>query len=116
MGFNSVVFFCNDAHGAIDKDPAGWWEACKSAFGRQKMDKPEMFIHGNRLGYWEAVAEHHADIYSVILAGGNCATVLGSTMSSGRNTGEIEDQIKILRDTLRPLGYTIRKLPNKEKS
>lgn len=124
MGFNKVVFLLNDAQSEIDRDPAGWWQACKEAFfkiGRrgptfsqgldQSGTQPESFGHGNHCNGWEAVWEGHADYSAVIIAGGNYASVLGSVYNGNNGHHKKEDQIRILKEILERNGYTVVKKP-----
>lgn len=83
--------------------------------GRKRMDPqtyvkdPESFGHGNHGNAWQAVWEAHADHNAVIIAGGNCATVIGTTYGGSHHNEE--GQIKILKEILERKGYTVRKLP-----
>ncbi len=113
MGFNSVVFICNDAIHEVEKDPKGWWQntwnkLCTLAYG-----KTESFGYGRRSNGFEAVWNQHADITGVIMVGRNHATVIGSSMYGKHHTEE--GQIQILKDILREKGYTIYKRKREQK-
>lgn len=115
MGFNKVVVLLNDFEGDVNRDPAGWWDRCKNAFYRlqRKQGHPKTFVkEPEHFNEGTAVWEAHADITAVILAGGNCATVLGSYPNGGRHHTE-EDQIKVLKDVLDRMGYRIVRKSNR---
>lgn len=124
MGYNKVLLLLNDADHEVTNDPAGWWQACRNAFfklGRKPIDnttyvkQPESFGHGGYVNAWEAVWEAHADNVAVILAGGNCATVLGVSAFSGGAHHTEELQIKILKEVLERKGYNVVKRASKPK-
>jgi len=117
MGYNKVVFLCNDAERQVTDDPAGWWDSCRNAFYRLMrkdcntktyVQEPETFGHGSYCNYWQAVWNEHADVVAVILAGGNHATVLGSCTNGGQHHDE-ESQLEVLRHVLDRMGYRISK-------
>jgi hypothetical protein len=109
MGYNKVILMCNDSDYRVDEDPAGWWDACKEAFSRFWAGSTTKDFHFNGcFGGWQAVSQEHADVVTVILAGGNHATVLGAVNNGGRHTSEA-DQIFILKQILRSKGYEVHK-------
>lgn len=115
MGYNKVVFLCNDGEHQVTEDPAGWWDSCRNAFyalmrkprnPRTHVQEPESFGHRGYCNAWEAVWNEHADVVAVILAGGNHATVLGSYPNGGKHH-DAENQLAILRHVLDGMGYRI---------
>lgn len=78
MGFNSVIFICNDAFRAIDEDPAGWWEKTKAKLASSDCmgGATAEYGFGNHANGFRAVSNQHADYGVLIAAGGNRAEVL----------------------------------------
>ena len=110
MGYNSVIFLCNDGQGAVDEDPEGWWWKCRSAFHYLVGGKPQAFGHMGYANAWQAVWNEHADVTGVIFVGQNGASILGCT--GGRKYHDTEEQqIAILKDILYQKGYNVVKLP-----
>lgn len=107
MGYNKLIFLCNDGEEAINQDPFGWWRACKSAFGRLwNTKKPETFGFGGFCNHWQAVHEAHADFTAVVMVGGNHSTIIGSVYNQGKHSTE-EEQIAVLKEILLEKGYRI---------
>jgi len=115
MGYNSVLFLCNDAVDQIDKDPAGWWEKAWLQLVRspykthEGLDQSGSFGFGNHASGFQAVWNRHADEQALIAVGGNYATVLkGSRWSwSGHHTEE--GQVELLKLAAKELGYELHK-------
>lgn len=121
MGFNKLLLCLNDAESEVNKDPKGWWEACKNAFymlQRKRPDpktwvkQPEDFGFGYHANGWSAVWEDHADNVAVVMVGGNCATVLGTYHNGGIHHTE-EAQLRILKDVLDKMGYRVVRKSNR---
>lgn len=113
MGFNTTFVICNDAMGAIDDDPAGWWSEAKHAAFRALSQRPVEFgfgCHAN--GFWVA-ATHHADVVSLIAVGGNYPSVVSRESWGNRGHREPADQVELLRRAADKLGYVlVRKIDN----
>lgn len=105
MGFNSVVFMCNDAMNTVDEDPKGWWEKTWQNLCTLPWKKTKTYGHGYHANGFQAVWNQHADMTGVILVGGNHATVLGGSCRQDHHTEE--GQIEILKDILKQNGYTV---------
>lgn len=103
MGFNSVLFICNDAMDQISKDPAGWWEKTKGELMTlSRPDKDGSYGFGNHANGFQAVTNRHADETVLIAAGQNCATVIGSDFCNW-NHHKKEGQIRLLKHILKEL-------------
>jgi hypothetical protein len=109
MGFNSTIMICNDCIDAIEKDPAGWWTAAWEALSLGKL--PQRFGIGGCVNGFLAVAQHHADVHSVIAVGGNYATVLWQGMRGIAGHHEEADIIKLLKAAASKYGYRLVKKP-----
>lgn len=119
MGYNSVVFICNDAIDRIERDPAGWWghawTALSNLGNERRPHRPDgTFGFGGHANGFQAVSNEHADVHSVIIAGGNYATVVGHVYRGNHGHHETEEQIETLRLVLAPLGYDIVKKKGKK--
>lgn len=112
MGFNSVVFICNDAMDQIEKDPVGWWKKTSEELVATHIGFPERGPHnygfGNHANAFWAVSNEHADTTVLIAVGGNHPTVLAKVYNGGRHHTP-EDQVEILRVAADKLGYDLRK-------
>ena len=103
MGFNSVIFICNDAMDQIDKDPKGWWKKTKKELDHQT-ENDGTYGFGNHLNGFQVVSNEHADDILLIAVGGNYATVIDKEYGGwkiGHHT--IDGQIKLLTNTLKRL-------------
>lgn len=105
MGYNSVVFICNDAVRTIEEDPKGWWSKTWNKLVRLPWGKTKSYGHGHHANGFEAVWNQHADMTGVIFVGGNYATVLGGSLSHSHH--DEEKQMAILRDIYAQKGYTL---------
>jgi len=104
MGYNSVIFMCNDAMDQVTKDPVGWWQRTREklmTFGRK--DHDDTYGWGYHANGFQAVSNRHADEVVLIAAGGNFATVIGSVYNSGMNHNKKEQQIQLLEEILERL-------------
>lgn len=113
MGFNSVIFMCNDAHHVVDENPAGWWDKAKEMLsnvflGRQHR-LPDATIgefgFGHHANGFQAVWNQHADVSAVIIAGENWAEVPATFI---RRDGE-DRKVVALKALAEKLGYEVRK-------
>ena len=79
MGFNSVLFICNDAMDQIDNDPIEWWRKTKQALMSRECSRGETVEYGfgSHANGFRAVWNGHADYGVLIAAGGNFAQVVG---------------------------------------
>jgi Cu/Zn superoxide dismutase len=111
MGFNSVLFVCNDALGTVDREPEKFAELISRKMGG--LDTGEFGFGGHANGF---CIPHigHADEQVVLLVGGNRATKLASHRNWRAGHDE-EGQLEALKVLAHKLGYTIRKKPKKEK-
>ncbi len=112
MGYNSLLFICNDVRSEIDKDPAAWWERARASLQGYDGDLPSSFGFGRSANGFQAVWNQHADLTAMVLVGGNHATVVGSTCNQGRHHDE-EDMVAACKAILEKRGYTIRKRPKR---
>ena len=103
MGFNSLIFICNDAIGEIEKDPVGWWKATWNALSHPG-ELPKEYGFGNHANGFMAVSNMHADGTVLVAAGGNHATVLDV---SGFDHHTPEFQRSILEAAAAKLGYRL---------
>lgn len=113
MGYNSVIFLCNDSIGEIKKGPEEWWETTW-----HHLNEPDCaagwtseYGFGNHLNGFRAVWNAHADQTAVIIVGQNMAQVAYQRYG-GVGFHEAEGQVKLLREWAAELGYEIRKSPN----
>jgi len=104
MGYNSVILVCNDDVGKISDEPGRWWDSVWGALTKMRWCKPERAAFNT-----QAVWNQHADNVALILAGGNHATVLGSTSVTGGSHSREQDQEEILKAILRERGYVVYK-------
>lgn len=111
MGYNSVLFICNDALDQIDKDPAGWWAKAKSELMRCTDGEPREFGFGCHANGFYAVSNRHADNGVLILAGGNTVTVLHDAY--GRWKHSPEDIVGVLKDAALKHGHRMLPLSKK---
>jgi len=107
MGYNSLVMICNDALGAINKDPEGFAKKLYIYIGGGVgAEKPYDFGHGGHLNGFQIVWNSHADVTGVVGVGGNHASVIASIGVGGDNRHDLpEGQIKILQEVARKFGY-----------
>jgi len=108
MGFNSVVFICNDAIGQIEKDPVGWWQKTWCELASVPHGKPATYGFGNHCNGFQAVWNQHADNTALIMIGGNMATVVDSTHHRLGHHEE-DTQNAFLKEVLEKRGYTVTK-------
>lgn len=121
MGYNSVVFICNDGMYQIEKDPAGWWkktwdQLMIQTFKSSKSGEDGSYGFGNHCGGFQAVWNEHADVTCLIAVGGNYATVLPGRVrwSDGDGHHTPEGQVQILKAVASKLGYDLRKKKSKK--
>ena len=111
MGFNTVLFICNDAMGEIDNDPVGWWQKTKSAMGGHLPKTSSdcgraIYGFGHHANGFQVVTCEHADSHFLIVAGGNVATIEGCAW--GRR-GREETTLELLRQAVEKFGYRLTK-------
>lgn len=114
MGFNSVVFICNDVLDQIDKDPAGWWKETKHALMSHKCCSGTPVNYGfgvSANGFW-AVRNQHADVVTLASFGGNYPNIILEDYWHGGHHTE-KAQVTLLRMTAHKLGYRLAKKPLK---
>lgn len=111
MGFNSTLVICNDAFGAIDRDPAGWWLETKRHLVDAMGPEPVEYGYGNHAnGFW-AVSNHHANSVALVAVGGNYPTVFFREHWGVRGHHNEEDKLELLRRAAGQLGYQLTKKP-----
>jgi hypothetical protein len=107
MGFNTTVVILNDALHEIANDPSFGKQlanACmKVQLGSQNISAG-MFYRAAT-----AIETHHADVSSLILVGGNCATVVHEYACGWEHDTE-EAQLHALKAFAKKLGYKVSKL------
>jgi len=113
MGFNTTVFICNDAFSAMQNDPKGFVGKIVEGTMRCQPDKPFEFGLGNQGNGFQVVSCEHADIVTLIAAGGNHATPLGHAFMGVRGHHTAEGQVEILRQIADRLGYRLVKKPRR---
>lgn len=116
MGYNSVLFICNDQMDTITRDPKGWWEKAKDklieVMGSNCRKSKGTFGHLNGANGFQAVCNDHADTVHIIAAGRNRASVLGVVWRD-HHTPEL--QVEILRDLAEQYGYKLVKAKKESK-
>lgn len=116
MGFNSLVFICNDAMGEIDKDPAGWWVKTKHELFSLTYGEEKPYGFGNHCNGFSAVHCRHADEVELIVVGGNyTSSLLTYPWSGTRGHHEPKDQVELLRLAASRLGYSLVKASKKQR-
>lgn len=109
MGFNSVLFVCNDALDTIKRDPEGFADEIVRRMG--SLGEGE-FGFGNHANGFDVAHVGHADEVALIAVGGNYATKLVSYHAGwSANHHKEEGQIELLKALAKKLGYTVRKKP-----
>jgi len=105
MGFNSVLFVCNDALDTVDREPEKFAKLMSRKMGG--IDTGE-FGFGNHCNGFSIPHIAHADTVALIAVGGNHATriMVGSYVGNHHTEG---GQVELLRNLATKLGYTIRK-------
>jgi len=112
MGYNTTVVVLNDALDQLEKDP-DFGKKLAAGIRKAVFGKPVIVSVGNHANPVEVIETHHADMTSVVAVGGNCGNNLGTVL--GWNHSKPEDQIEILKDLARQLGYNLRKIGKKRK-
>ena len=110
MGFNSVLFVCNDALNTIDDEPEEFAKLISRKMGG--LDTGE-FGFGNHVNGFSIPHIGHADEHVLLLVGGNTATKLVSH-SRWRLGHTEESQLALLKLLADKLGYSVRKKPKKK--
>ena len=103
MGYNSTLMIMNDGIQAIDRDLENWWEHTKVAIARKdyKSQQPA----SNHCNVSQVLCVEHADMTQIVAVGGNCGHTLGLVL--GWHHSKPEDQIEVLKDLARQLGYNL---------
>lgn len=113
MGYNSVIFLCNDAVGQIDKDPEEWWKKTWHHLNESDCTRgwTSEYGFGSHANGYRAVWNSHADNTAIIIAGQNMALVAHQARRT--NFHEPEGQVALLREWAASLGYDLHKSHNK---
>lgn len=115
MGFNSVLFVCNDALGTVDREPEKFAKLVSGKMGQAGMGEEASFGFGNHANGFAIPHIGHADEMAVIAVGGNYATRILRYHAGHRHMHhEDEGQVEILKRLADKLGYSIRKKPKKK--
>ena len=107
MGYNTVLFFCNDSMNEIKKHPEEFFNEILKGTSHCGTE-PYEFGLGCSNGF-AVVSCQHADLTTVIAAGGNYASILGTTWGSSHH--EADSQVRILKELADKLGYRMTKKP-----
>lgn len=110
MGFNSVLFLCNDAIGQIEKDPEGWWKEAWAHLNDSECQRgwTSTFGFGNHANGFQAVWNRHADETAIIVVGQNMAEVVYRHYGNGMHH-TAEGQVELCRQWAADLGYELKK-------
>jgi len=106
MGYNSVIFICNDAMGEIDRDPEGWWKKTKHELmsGSCTRGWPKEYGFGSHVNGFYAVWNQHADMTGIIIVGQNMVEVVHNRYGSV-GFHKAEGQAFLAKEWLIGLGY-----------
>jgi len=110
VGFNSLVFMCNDAIGTIDRDPKGWWKRTWESLSSGSCARgwTKEYGHGNHANGFRAVWNQHADVTGIIIVGQNMAQVAFQQYGNV-HFHQPEGQVYLLRMWADSLGYHLHK-------
>ena len=108
MGYNSLLFLCNDAMSAIDDDPVLWWREARHYLTEALMRPNERHTFGFNAysNYFQATWCRHADETGLIAVGGNFTSVVG-TDYFGASHHDQESQIKLISRIVDKMGYKL---------
>jgi hypothetical protein len=107
MGWNTTVVVMNDSLSNIENDP-DFGKNLGSAI-REHVSRRKERVDVRARGAGNAasvIAQAHADVVSVVLVGGNYGRVIAQEHNGG-NHKDPEDQVKLLREAARKLGYSL---------
>jgi hypothetical protein len=107
MGFNTALMFCNDALGALKRDPDA---GVKIASGITLANRDDSFGVGNHVNCFSVLPSIHANGTQVILVGGNTirsVCTFGHTTFMSIPDCDIEE--KLLARLADDLGYNLSK-------
>lgn len=110
MGFNSVLFVCNDALNTIDREPEEFSKLISRKMG--SLDVGE-FGFGNHANGFSIPHIGHADEQVLLAVGGNYSTKLVSHHNWRPGHHTEEGQLQMLKALAHKLGYDIRKKAKK---
>lgn len=111
MGFNSVLFVCNDAIGTIRHEPEEFSNLIAGKMGSADFGEGE-FGFGNHCNGFDFPHIGHADEMALIAVGGNYATrILRYRAGNEHMHHTKEGQVEILKRLAKELGYSVRKKP-----
>ena len=103
MGFNSVIFICNDHMSEIDADPESWWKRASHELVKVHMNRSQGSFGNGSYAVWN----QHADTLGLIAVGGNYATVLPGRLFGRIGHHTTEGQLALLREAANALGYDL---------
>lgn len=106
MGYNTVLFICNDMISCIDEDPEGWWNETKKHISRVG-EHPKTYGFKSAANGFIVVTCFHSSTNVVVYAGGNTADF--EFIPHG--FWSVEDRLLNLRHLAGKLGYRLVKLP-----
>ena len=104
MGYNTVLFICNDAMNEIKNHPEDFYNQLVTGMNRCGRE-PYDFGLGCHANGFQVVSSQHADLTTVIAAGGNHATVLGYTLGHSHHTDEAK--VRLIKEVADQLGYNL---------
>lgn len=104
MGWNTTILIRNDSMHEISKDPE-FGRKVELAAGEWQRERQPMDIPGTNA---MIVHQDHADNSHVLIVGGNYGSDVGSTF--GYSHHKVEDQVRILKDVAKKLGYKLVKI------
>lgn len=106
MGYNTVLFICNDMISVIDEDPAGWWAKTRENI-LHVGDHPKHYGFKSAANGFVIVASFHASDNVVVYAGGNTADF--EFVPNG--FWSVEDRLSNLRHLAEKMGHGLTKKP-----
>lgn len=109
MGYNTVLFICNDMLDAIDKDPVGWWAKTKENINRMG-DHPKHYGFGSSANGFIVVTSFHSSDNVVVYAGGNTADF----EFVPRSFWSVEDRLLNLRHLAEKMGHRLTMQPKRK--
>jgi hypothetical protein len=113
MGYNTTIVVMNDALDYIKRD-FRFGKTLAEQISEHYRD-PNGYVDvpaGGHVNAASVIAQHHADVTSVVAVGGNHGTVIGCTRHASHHLQE--NQVLILKELAHQLGYDLRKKPSRK--
>lgn len=110
MGFNSTIIVMHDAFLSIEKDKEFGKTLVRECLADHKevRDVPS----GPCVNAASVIATHHADVVSLITAGGNYGSVIEQVFMGSEGHHEDDQKVKILKRAAAALGYRLVRKPS----